>query len=246
MKNLKNTLKIMLVLLVFISTSCKKEDTTSTPEQDVNPVASKDLLDYYIVAEHKTGASKLMVAYFEQIGDKVVVKATRQGRPDYIGVTVDHEANVTKGLFSIDWNGDGRTAMYHFTIEKDANGNLKLKTYDFVHNAEGNLLAYAVLAKKTEALPFEDRNFKMAASGLPFETVKNGIPVNFLKFLGNKIMYWPTRCAVYQIDPYDPILNIGFRTKSLVLGVTVPYWNGVNTPVMLFEMEDLLFMAAIQ
>jgi hypothetical protein len=89
--------------------------------------------------------------------------------------------------------------------------------------------------KKTEALPFEDRNFKMAASGLPFETVKNGIPVNFLKFLGNKIMYWPTRSTDYQIDPYDTILNIGFRTKSLVLGVTVPYWNGVNTPVMLFE-----------
>jgi hypothetical protein len=149
MKSLKTTLKMLSILLVLVSASCKKEEIA--PEPIADPITTNQLFDYYIVAEHKTGASKLMVAYFEQVGDKVVVKATRQGRPDYIGVTVDHEANVANGLFSIDWNGDGRTAMYRFTIEKDVNGNLKLKTYDFVHNAEGNLLAYAVLAKKNRS-----------------------------------------------------------------------------------------------
>ena len=31
-----------------------------------------------------------------------------------------------------------------------------------------------------------------------------------------------------------------------LLGVTVPYWKDINTPIMLIEIETLLFMAAKQ
>lgn len=246
MKNLKNALKMLSVVLLLILVSCKKEEVTPNPAPVVNAVTSTDLLDYYIVAEHKTGGHRMMVAYFEASGNKVMVKATRQGIYKNIGVAVDHEAIIENGRVSIDWNGDGRTSMYRFNVEKDSNGKLILKTYDFEFNGEKNLLAYAILAKKTEALTFEDHDFKMAASGLPFETVKNGIPLSFMRFLGNKVIFWPTRNIDSQMDPYMNLINIGFITKTNALGVTVPYWKGINTPVMLLEIDDLLFMAAKQ
>lgn len=244
MKSLRTTLKMLSILLVLASASCKKEDVA--PEPIVDPITTNELLDYYIVAEHKTGGHRMMVGYFERSGNTIMVKATRQGIYKNIGVAVDHGVTIENGSFSIDWNEDGRTAMYRFSVEKDTNGSLKLKTYDFEFNGEKNNLAYAILAKKTEALPFEDHDFKMAASNLPFETVKNGIPLSVTKFLGNKIIFWPTRNIDTQVDPYANLINIGFITKANVLGVTVPYWKGINTPIMLIEIDDLLFMAAKQ
>ena len=47
-------------------------------------------------------------------------------------------------------------------------------------------------------------------------------------------------------DPYANLIDIGFISKSNLLGVTVPYWKGINTPIMLIEIEDLLFIAAKQ
>lgn len=249
MKNFKNALKMFSILLLLLSTSCKKDEIKleNKPEPTVNPIAATELLDYYLVAEHKAGAYRMMVAYFELSGNKVIVRAMRQGNPIYPGIETHHEVMVDNGRINIDWNGDGRTAMYRFTIEKDASGKLTLKNYDFQFNGEGNLLNFAVLAKKTEALPFENFNFKMAAVGQPFEAVKNGIPLTFSKFMGGKVLYWPTKVIVTeQVEGYDNILNIGFLTTTYTLGVTVPYWKGINTPIMLIEIDSLLFMAAKQ
>ncbi|RYF09211.1 MAG: hypothetical protein EOO42_24175 [Flavobacteriales bacterium] len=244
MKNLKNAIKMLPLMLLFLTVSCKKDKVK--PEVVSDPVTKNDLVDYYIVAQHKTGGHRIMVAYFELNGDVLTVKATRQGAYNVLGVAVSHGVTVENGQFSIDWNGDGRTSMYRFTVEKDGNGNLKLKAYDFQFNGEGNLLAYAVLAKKTEALPFDGDDFKMAAHNLPFESVKSGIPLSFTTFIGSKILFWPTRNLENQLDPYDNIISIGFTTKANLLGVTVPYWKGINTPIMLIEIEDLLFIAAKQ
>lgn len=244
MTNLKNAIKMLPVLLLLLSVSCKKEEPEPTPVAEL--ITPKDLSDYYIVAEHTTGEHRMMVAYFELNGGALMVRATRQGIYNNKGVAVSHALAIENGQFIIDWNGDGRTSMYRFTIEKDASGRLKLKAYDFEFNGEGNLLAYAILAKKTEALPFEGDDFKMIASNLPFETVKSGIPLSFTTFLGSKILFWPTRNPENQIDPYANIINIGFITKANLLGVTVPYWKGIDTPIMLIEIEDLLFIAAKQ
>lgn len=232
------------VLLLLVSLSCKKEE--AKPQPIANLIAAKDLLDYYIVAEHKTGGNRMMVAYFTLDGSNVMVRATRQGITNVKGVAVDHVVTLENGQFGIDWNGDGRTSMYRFAIEKDDSGELKLKAYDFEFNGEKNLLAYTILAKRTEALPFDDHDFKMIASNLSFETVKNGIPLSFTTFLGGKILWWPTRTTDNQLDPYDNLIDIGFISKANVLGVTVPYWKGINTPIMLIEIENLLFIAAKQ
>ena len=244
MMTLKNAIKMLPLMLLFLSVSCKKDKVK--PEVVSDPVTTKDLADYYIVAQHKTGGHRIMVAYFELNGDVLTVKATRQGVYNVLGVAVSHSVTVENGQFSIDWNGDGRTSMYRFTMEKDASGRLQLKAYDFEFNGEKNLLAYTILAKRTEALPFDDHDFKMIASNLSFETVKNGIPLSFTTFLGGKILWWPTRTTDNQLDPYDNLIDIGFISKANVLGVTVPYWKGINTPIMLIEIENLLFIAAKQ
>lgn len=244
MKNLKNALKMLPVLLLLVLVSCKKKEVKPEEETEVViPVTAKDLLDYYIVAEHKTGGDKLLVAYFELEGSTIVFRARRQGDLYY---KRENTVAIEDGQFSIDWNGDGRTAVYRFAIEKDANGHLKLKTYDFTFNGEGNLLAYAVLAKKTEALPFAGDNFKMIRANVSFDAVKNGIPLNFTTFLGGKVLFWPTRDADNSMDWYLDLINIGFTTKANLLGVTVPSWKGINTPIMLIEIDDLLFIAAKQ
>lgn len=237
----------MLPILLFLaSASCKKGE--NKPELVAHPIAITELLDYYLVAEHKTGGNRIMVAYFEPSGNTVLVHAIRQGNPNYTGVNTNHAITLANGQISIDWNGDGRTAMYRFTIEKDGNGKLILKNYDFQFNGEGNGLNFAVLAKKTEALPFEGFDFKMAASSLPFEAVKNGIPFTFTTFLESKLIFWPTGSTDnnQHLDGYSNILNIGFISKAYLLGVTVPYWKGINTPIMLIEIDELLFMAAKQ
>jgi len=41
-------------------------------------------------------------------------------------------------------------------------------------------------------------------------------------------------------------MDIGFISKAHLLGVTIPYWKGINTPIMLIEIEDLLLIAAKQ
>lgn len=247
MKTLKTTLKMLPILLLIVLVSCKKKQVM--PEQEVKvttPVTAKELLDYYIVVEHKTGADKLLVVYFDIDGSQIVARARRQGDPGVKVVAVNSVVDIENGQFSVDWNRDGRTAVYRFTIENDASGTLKMKTYDFQFNGEGNLLAYGVMAKKTEALPFAGYQFKMIRENVPFDQVKSGIPVAFTSFLGSKTLFWSTRDIDHQLDGYTEILNIGFTTKANLLGVTVPYWKSINTPIMLIEIEELLFLAAKQ
>jgi len=232
MNNLKNTSKMLPVLLLFVLVSCKKKNPQ--PDAATNEIVTNELLNYYLVAEHKTGPNKLMVAYFNQDGSTVDAQAHLQEHQ-----VRTRAVTIKDRQFNIDFNKDGKS-MYNFTLEKDASGNLILKTYDFVYNGEGNQLAHATLIKKVDAPPFDGSNFKMIRSNVPFEMIKDGIPFSFLS--GAKSMIWTNR-----IKEYHNLINIGFKTTDdEYMAVMVPGWKDIKTPIMLLETRDVLFIAAKQ
>ena len=217
MKNIKHIYKLMPILLLIVLASCKKKSTIP----DASQIAASELLDYYLVAEHVTGVNKLLVLYFTKEGDAVKANAHLQG---YFRAS---EVAIKNSILSIDYNGNGKS-MYSFGLEKDAEGNLKLRSYDFQYDGAGNQLAYAIMVKKAEAFAFANLSFK--TGNTIFSFTSNG---------GNEVLNWPG-------DPnsYYRLTNIGFKTNNdRFLGVTVPNWNGVNSPVLLVEKDDALYVA---
>ncbi|WP_448633957.1 OmpA family protein [Pedobacter panaciterrae] len=159
--------------------------------------------------------------YFTQEGNVIKANAHLQG---YFRA---REVVIKNSVITIDYNGDGKS-MYTFTLEKDAEGKLKLKSYDFRYNGAANQMAYAIMAKKSEAFSFANLSFK--AGNTIFSFTSNG---------GTEIINWPG-----DPGPYYKLTNIGFKTNNdKFLGVTVPNWNGVNVPAMLLEKDDVLFVA---
>jgi len=217
MKTLKHIYKLLPILLLVVFASCKKKSAVP----DANQIGNDELLDYYLVAEHITGGNKLLVLYFTKEGSVIKANAHLQG---YFRAS---EVVVKNSAFNIDYNGDGKS-MYNFVLEKDAEGTLKLKSYDFQYNGVGNQLAYAMMAKKTEAFAFANLSFK--TGNTIFSFTSNG---------GAEVLNWPG-----DASPYYRLINIGFKTNNdRFLGVTVPNWNGVNSPVLLVEKEDALYVA---
>lgn len=219
MKNLTGIYKLFPILLLVLFTNCKKKVADPVPNAD--QIAASELLDYYIVAEHTTGSNKLLVLYFTQEGNVVRANTHLQG---YFRAK---EVAVQNSAFGIDYNGDGKS-VYNFTIKKDAEGKLMLKSYDFAYNGTGNQLAYAIMAKRAEAISFTNLSFK--TGNTIFSFTKNG---------GAEVINWAG-----DPHPYYKLINIGFKTNNeKFLGVTVPNWSGVNTPVMLLEKDDVLYIA---
>ncbi|MBB5440294.1 hypothetical protein HDC92_003994 [Pedobacter sp. AK017] len=219
MKNLKRICKLFPILLLLLYTGCKKK--AAVPADDAEQIVASELLDYYLVGEHTTGGNKLIVLYFTPEGNVIKANAHLQG---YFRA---REVVIKNSVITIDYNGDGKS-MYTFTLEKDAEGKLKLKSYDFRYNGAGNQMAYAIMAKKSEAFSFANLSFKTGNTMFSFTT--DG---------GTEIINWPG-----DPSPYYKLTNIGFKTNNdKFLGVTVPGWNGVVVPVMLLEKDDALFVA---
>ena len=233
MKNFKNALKILPVLLLLVFVSCKKKD--ATPDAAVEEIATKELLDYYIVAEHAIGSNKLMVLYFTE--DNMAIKAQAHLLEGNKIINVV----LKKSAFSIDYYGDGK-AVYNFVVERDATGKLILKSYSFNFNGQGNELAYATMIKTRAAPIFTGLSYKMMPSHAPFNTINTGTPFSIKPRSSGDAgaLLWG------GVGPYfSELINIGFKTvDGAYMAVSLPNWKSIDKPIMLLERKNELFIAA--
>lgn len=233
MKNLKNALKILPLLLFLVLVSCKKKN--AAPDAVAEEIAAKELLDYYIVAEHAIGPNKLMILYFTE--DNMAIKAQAHLLDGNKIINVD----VKKSAFSIDYFGDGK-AVYNFVVERDATGKLILKSYSFNFNGQGNELAYATMVKTRAAPIFTGLSYKMIPSNVPFNMINTGTPFSIKPRSSSDrgALLWGSS------GPYfSELINIGFKTvDGAYMAVSLPNWKSIDKPIMLLERKNELFIAA--
>jgi len=251
MKNLNNAYKMLPILLLFVFVGCKKNSAAPGNDNENpgidNPAADKgismsELLNYYLVTERKTGNTKLGVMYFTQEGD--VVKASLHGS----GYLRSKEVVAINSSFSFNSDGFG---TFNYTLEKDASGTIKLKSFDY---NSGTDLAYALLIKKTDALPFAVSSFK--AGDLLFK-FKN--PTTLEWDFQNRMVGFHTgppplnlKTPIFENKPevtlpYYSLLDLGFKTNNdEFIGVTVPNWKDANTPLLLIERSGAAVLKAVK
>ena len=248
MKHLKKIQTMLPLLLLLVFVGCKKNNVTPDNDpgndnpEEVKGISMDELLDYYLVTELKSGDTKLAVMYFTKEGD--VVKASLHGG----GYLRSKEVVATNSTFSFNSDGFG---TYNYTLEKDESGMIKLKSYDF--NGGGDL-DYALLIKKTNALPFVNSSFK--AGDLLFKlTSPTTLEWNFQnKIIGYNVgpppFYIKTPIIVNGPEltlPYYSLIDLGFKTNNdQFIGITVPSWKDSNTPVMLIEKHTGPVLKAIK
>jgi hypothetical protein len=240
MKKMKKVYRILPVLLLLAFIGCKKNGAAPGKDNENpgidNPANNKginvnELRDYYLVTERQTGNSKLAIMYFSQEGN--VVKANLHGS----GYLRSKEVVMTNSAFSFNSDGFG---TYNYTLEKDASGTVKLKSYDF---NGGNNLVYALLIKKSDALPYAASSFK--ADNLLFK-FKN--PTTLEWDFQNRVVGFNTGPPPLNLKtpffenrpevtlPYYSLLDLGFKSNNdEFIGVTVPSWKDSNTPLLLIE-----------
>jgi len=236
MKTLKKILKMLPLLLIFVSVGCKKEK--AQPEAVADEIATSALLDYYIVAEHAIGLNKLMILYFTQEGNAV------KAQVHLFDGTKAVEVVMEKSTFRIDYNGDGKS-IYNFGVEKDDTGKLILKSYDFNFNGQGNELAHAIIVKTRATPSFTDLSYKMIPSNMPFDKINTGTPFSIKpRTYGSRgALVWSSNTGPH----FDELINIGFRTADgAYMAVSVPNWKSINKPIMLLESRQTLYIAARQ
>ena len=223
MGNFRNIYKLIPILLLLVWLSCKKKDATPAPDE-VKDVATSELLDYYIVAQHKSG-KKLSVIYFTREGSSI------KANVHLVATLRFREVNIKNLAFSIDLDDDGK-AIYSFTVEKDASGKLRLSTYRYAYQNIGNQLTYAIIAKKTEAFAFAQSSFKIGDKSF-----------NFYSDTGSPLLKWITTNSY----TYYNLTNVGFKTNdNQFIGATVPNWDGIDTPVILIEKDNIMHIATKQ
>lgn len=231
MKNPKRTLKLSFILLLLVFVSCKKSGSDAPQEPD--DIAASELVDYYIAAEHKFDGNKLIAIYFTKEGNTVKAHGHIQGGYQIRDVVVKNRS------FSIDYYGD-KKSIYNFKLEKDDQGKLRLKSYEFKFNGSDNQLSFALLTKKADLPLFTNDRYKMIRSNVPFENVKDGIALGMNV---DHLLWLPGA----NFTPVYPILNFAFKsTDDDYLGIAVPSWNGISSPIVLIEINDLLFISARQ
>jgi hypothetical protein len=251
MKNLKNIYKILPLLLLLAFVGCKKNGAVPDSDNDGpgidnptenNGIAMSELVDYYLVTERKTGATKLGIMYFVKEGD--VVKASLHGS----GFLRSKEVVAANSSFS--FNSD-RFGTYNYTLEKDAAGTIKLKSYDV---DGGTDLAYALMVKKSDALAFANSTFK--AGDLVFRFTS---PTSLEWDLQNRVVGFRTgppplnlRTPVFGYGPaltlpYYSLLDLGFKTNDdQFIGLSVPSWKDSNAPVLLIEKNGGAVLKAVK
>lgn len=231
MKNSKSRLKLSFILFLIMFSGCKK----SSPEapEELDDIAASELIDYYIAAEHKFDGNKLIAIYFTQEGNTIKAHGHIQGGYQIRDVVVKNRT------FSIDYYGD-KKSVYNFMLEKDDQGKLHLKSYEFRFNGSENQLTYALLTKKADLPVFTNALYRMVRSNVPFEQVKSGIAIG----MNVDFLLW---LATSKDTPVYPILNFAFKSNDdEYLGIAVPSWNGISSPIVLIEINDLLFISARQ
>lgn len=215
MKVLNNTLTIVSILLLSIMVGCKKKN--AVPDLVTTEIAASELLDYYIVAERRAPDQKLVLIYFTKEANLVKANVHLQG---HLRVA---EATVNNSKFTFDLNTDGEH-LYTFDLQKDANGLIKLKSYQYVNKSDGKVsLNYAVLVKKTECPTFANYSYK-----------SNN--VNFRLTNTSSILWDVVTRPIYSLA------NLGFKSNSdEFFGISVPYWDGSNAPLLLLEVNGTLW-----
>lgn len=235
MKNLKNYYKLLPLVMLFICVSCKKHNVAPNGEDPTKTtqISASELVDYYLVAERKTGKAKLSLMTFVNEGN--VTKASLNGRGFLRGLEV---ANTNSTFtFNCDFGN------FTYTLERDVNGTIKLKSYNV---NGGDDLVYALLVKKNDASAFALASFK--AGDLLFK-FKDPTTLDW-DIKPVQILYYPK--PVYanlpaQSLPYYNLPVAGFKTNDeQIMGVTVPSWLGINSPVMLVEKRGEAVLKAVK
>lgn len=230
------TFKIMTMLILLAGfMACKKNEANSKAKE----IETAELLDYYIVAEHEIGANKLMMLYFIQENNTI------KAQMHLLNDKRVKEVTLNQSAFKIDYYGDGK-AIYNFTVEKDEVGKLRLKSYSFSFNGQGNELVFATIVKKRAAPVFTGLSYKMIPSNTPFERIGTGTPFSIYAGSGGGnrgALVWSNGVGPH----FDDIINIGFKTADgAYMAVSLPNWKKIDIPIMLLENKTTLFIAAKQ
>ncbi len=226
MKIIKKYLKLLPILLFILFFGCKKDEKNKN-------ITAADLENYYIVGQRKLGNSKLLLVYFSKEGNAMKANFHIRG-----GLRVA-PVNITNNKLIFDYNNDN-AAVYTFELEKGASGDIKLKTFQFINNTDVNQgLDYAILVKKSDSPTFTNSYFVNSAtlikvtafSELDWDIKSRQIGVNL------------AGTPVYLTGPefsapiYD-LLNLGFKSKNdQFIGLSVPYWKNITTPILLVERD---------
>lgn len=251
MKNLKNLCKMLPILLLAVFTSCKKNDAKPVIDADdpviVNPVGEtpinmSELLDYYLVSERKTSNTRLAIMYFTKEGD--VIKANLHG----IGHLRSKEVTASNSSFSFNTDGFG---TFSYTLEKDATGRIKLKSFNY---NGGDDLNYAMLIKKSETVVFANSSFKTGDLLFKFKN-----PGSLEWDIQSKVIGYTTgppplnlRTPVFATSPeltlpYYSLLDLGFKSNNdQFLGIAVPSWKDAASPIMLIENGGATVLRAVK
>ncbi|MCF2443321.1 hypothetical protein L0657_05075 [Dyadobacter sp. CY345] len=222
MKNLINICKMLPILLLVLG-SCKEK--SADPQNAV--ISTSELADYYLVAERTNTNQRLVVFYFTKDGDAVTASSHLQ-----YALRVK-EVNVENSIFSFDFDSDGKF-VYTFELERDANGNLKLKSSSYSYSGGANELSFATIAKRTDAISFENDEFRTGSSPIKFgkDITSNA---SIIKWFDNGIY------------PFYMLGNVGFKTNNgQLFGAVVPSWKNISSPVMLVESEDEVLVSIKQ
>jgi hypothetical protein len=251
MKSLKSLYALLPIFLMLTIFGCKKNNAGPENDND-NPgidnpsenkgISMNELLDYYLVTERKTGNTKLAVMYFSQEGN--VVKANLHGS----GYLRSKEVVATNSSFSFNSDGFG---TFNYSLEKDATGTIKLKSYDV---NSGTDLAFALLVKKTNAPSFSGSSFKAGDLLFKFKD-----PTTLEWDFQNRVVGFTTgppplnlKSPIFEYKPefslpYYSLLDLGFKTNNdQFIGITVPSWKDSNTPVLLLEKNGAAILKAVK
>lgn len=245
-------MKILMSILLLVVTfaACKKGK--DTPDDPNNPdpalqVTKEDLVPYYIVAERKAGDNKLTVIYFSKEGGSINVNLHRQGYLRSAAVNLD------KSGFSFDLDGTGNN-VYSFVFEKNTEGKISLKSYDYVDKANAAQgIEYAVLGTQGSIPSYENASFKSGNILFQFSATKNIDWDIKTRQIGTKYFPPPINQTLPVMGeapevsvPYYAISVAAFKANNDFIGALVPNWKGTTTPLLLVERNSVIYPAVKQ
>lgn len=240
------TLLIFSIVLAFAS--CKKEAQPKNVEEQI--FNTNELSPYYIVVEHKESNNRIGLIYFVLEGN--VIKANFQGD----GYLYTKEIKATKNGFSFDPDGTGNY-VYHFDLEKNAQGRLNMKSYQFIDKTSASQeLLYADIFRKADAPAFENISFETndyIIFNVKKEAAEAKINWDIQDRLNYTTIFFPPNTYIPVANPYvgpefskpcQYLNGLGWKENTgILMGVSVPQWKEINKQVMLVEKGNTLYVA---